>query len=333
MSERRGKARRQEPAPVPEPTAEEAELGLPGEDRDRMLAAEADAAYRWAAAGVAGKHVLVAGCGRGHGAAILRDAGAATVVGADPDPRSAEIATRLYGERIHFAQAETTALPLAAGSFDAVVCLDAPTPELDPRDAIEELCRVLAPGGLLIVSLPLSSPPPEAAGPVVHIDDELERSLAESISSRFANSAGFRRRLAVAASVAPAGGPERAELDAAGWLAGGEAEDRSLLLAASDSELPELTSVASMVSFSDLRSQQETLAAWEERARRAEAEGSAKHWELVASREAQRRLRMRLHQIEHRPLRVIWRVLRGGPRKLGQGPPLRTSEVRSEHWD
>jgi hypothetical protein len=105
------------------------------------------------------------------------------------------------------------------------------------------------------------------------------------------------------------------------------------LLAASNSKLPELGALASMVSFRDLRAQEETLEAWEERARRAEADGSAKHWELVAAREAQRRLRMRLHQIEHRPLRVLSRVLRGKPAKLGPGPPLRASEIKPEHWD
>ena len=104
-------------------------------------------------------------------------------------------------------------------------------------------------------------------------------------------------------------------------------------MAASDAELPELGSLASMVSFRDLRAQEEALEAWEHRARRAEAEGSAKHWELVAAREAQRRLRMRLHQLEHRPLRVISRVLRGKPARLGAGPPLRASEIKPEHWD
>lgn len=64
----------------------------------------------------------------------------------------------------------------------------------------------------------------------------------------------------------------------------------------------------------------------------AEADGSAKHWELVASREAQRRLRMRLYQLEHRPLRVISRVLRGKPAKLGEGPPLRVSETKLQEW-
>ena len=305
------------------------ELGLGGEDASRLTAAESDVSYRWAAGGVAGGHVLVAGCGRGHGAQILLEAGAKTVVGADPDPREVEIATRLYGERIRFIVAETSALPLATAGFDAVACLSAPTPELDPEAALAELGRVLAPGGILLVSLPLSAPPASAdangAG--------TQGSLAAILGSRFEHTARYRRRLAIAATVAPEGAAPRAELDSAGWLAGGEGEDRTVLLAASDSELPQLGSIASMVSFRDLRSQEETIEAWEERARRAEAEGSAKHWELVASREAQRRLRMRLHKLEHKPLRVLSRVLRGKPAKLGPGPPLRASEIKPEHWD
>ena len=315
---------------VPTPP-QKTELGLPGEDESQLAAAEADAAYRWAAGGVEGRHVLVAGCGQGHGAQILSGAGAKTVVGADPDPRAVEIATRLYGERIRFIAAETAALPLASASFDAVVCLGAPTPELDPEAAIAELGRVLTPGGIMLVSLPLSAQPPGAdangGGSASH------ESLAALLSSRFEHTAVYRRRLAIAATVAPEGGPPRTELDSAGWLAGGESEDRTVLIAASDSELPEFGSVASMVSFRDLRAQEDTLEGWEMRARRAEADGSAKHWELVASREAQRRLRMRLHKLEHKPLRVLSRVLRGKPAKLGPGPPLRASEIKPEHWD
>jgi SAM-dependent methyltransferase len=316
---------------LPERESQRTELGLPGEDADRLVAAETDVAYRWAAAAVAGRHVLVAGCGAGHGAHILSEAGAKTVVGTDPDERSVEIATRLYGERIRFVGAETSALPLASASFDAVVCVDARTAELDPEAAIAELGRVLADDGVMLVSLPLSVPPPgaESNGDTA----TATASLADALASRFENTAAFRRRLAIAATVAPADASERAELGGAEWLTGGEGEDRTILLAASDSKLPALGSLASMVSFRDLRAHEETLEAWEERARRAEADGSAKHWELVAAREAQRRLRMRLHKIEHRPLRVLSRVLRGKPAKLGPGPPLRASEIKPEHWD
>ena len=305
------------------------ELGIPGEDSDRLTTAEADAAYRWASAAAADRNVLVADCGRGHGAQILLDAGAKSVVGADPDPRSVEIATRLHGERIRFLLAETAALPLADQSFDVVVCLDPPQPSFDPDAAIAELGRILAEDGVMMLSLPLAATPTETA--VARTPDEGRR--RELLASRFKHVEIFRRRVALAATIAPEDARERTELEQASWLTGGEGEDRTILVAASDAPLPKFGSLASLESVRDLRAQQETLAAWEQRARRAEADGSAKHWELVAAREAQRRLRMRLHKIEHRPLRVISRVLRGKPAKLGEGPPLRASEIKPEHWD
>ncbi|MGB3098810.1 MAG: class I SAM-dependent methyltransferase [Solirubrobacterales bacterium] len=307
----------------------EEELAIPGEDVDRLAVAEIDAAYRWAAPAVVDRHVLVAGCGRGHGAQILLEAGAKSVVGVDSDPRSVEIATRLYGDRIPFLVAETVGLPLAAASFDAVICFDSREATLDPAAAIAELGRVLADGGVLLVSLPLSSSTLESPSG----DSGGAEKLRELLDSGFKNVLAFRRRLSIAATVAPEDAPGAVAVEHANWLTGGEGEGRTLLVAASDSKLPDFSSLASMISFRDLRAHQDTLEAWEERARMAEADGSAKHWELVASREAQRRLRMRLHALEHRPLRVISRVLRGKPAKLGEGPPLRVSETKLQRWD
>ncbi len=319
------------PPRVPGPVGEaiESPLGIPGEDRDRLVAAEADSAFRWAAAAVAGRDVLVVGCERGHGAQILLEAGARSVTGADPDPEAIAAATHLYGERIGFKVAEATALPFAPHSFGAVVCFDAPAASFEPETAVAELERMLAAGGLLLISVPLSRSPLEPGGGDPGSAAELTAKLAE----RFANVRAHRRRLAVAAVVAADDGASPAQLEEATWLAAGRDEDRTLLVAASDSELPPLPALASMVSFRDLRTQQETLAAWEERARRAEADGSAKHWELVAAREAQRRLRMRLHHIEHRPLRMLGRVLRGKPARLGAGPKIRASERKQQRWE
>lgn len=308
----------------------EADLGIPGEDRDRLGEAEADAAFRWAAAAIADRDVVTAGCGHGHGAQLLLEAGARTVVGVDSDPRSIEVATRLYGERIRFLAAEPTALPLASESFDVAICFDAPEATLDPVAAIGELGRVLRADGLILISLPLSLSPLEAEPPAAANGDEPWRDLLEK---RFGHVRIFRRRLSIAATLAPLDAGARSPLESAGWLAGGDGEDRMMLAAASNADLPELPSVASLVSFRDLRAQRETLAAWEQRARLAEADGSAKHWELVAAREAQRRLRVRLHKIEHRPLRMLSRVLRGKPARLGEGPPIRASEHKPQRWD
>lgn len=304
--------------------------GLPGgEDGEGLPAAERDAAYRWAAGAARGRHVLVVGSGAGHGAAVLLEAGASSVVGVEPDERSWEIATRLYGERIAFVHAEPVALPLASGSFDLVVSIAALERSLDEEAALDEIKRVLAPGGLAAISLPLG----DAA-----ISGELGggRSPAEwerSLGTRFANVGLHRLRLALAAAVVPVAAEPTPAIAGATWTAADGCEDRGALALASDAELPELEATASLVGIRDLHAQDEALAAWELRARRAEADGAAKHWEMVAAREAQRRLRKRLHELEHRPLRILSRVLRGKPRHLGEGPPIRASERKPERWE
>jgi SAM-dependent methyltransferase len=302
------------------------------EDGDRLALAELSASFAWAATVVADRHVLVIGCGHGHGARTLHEAGAASVVGVDPDPRAIEVAMRLYGERISFVRAEPLAVPLATGSFDVVVCIDVPEVLADPEGAIAELRRVLGSDGLLLASMPLGQEHGDAAGELPPISSA-EQAWRRGLEGAFAKVRPFRRRLSIASVVMPADAGPQTRLDRAHALAADPGEDRSLLVAASDGELPDLPPAAGTVSARDLRAHREALGAWEERARRAEADGSAKHWELVAAREAQRRLRKRLHELEHRPLRKLLRVLRGRPARIGAGPPIRASEHKPERWD
>jgi hypothetical protein len=153
------------------------------------------------------------------------------------------------------------------------------------------------------------------------------------LATRFRNVRLQQRRVCIGAIIAADGLAEQGgqAMDDAIWVSGGPENDRAALALASDSELPGPRSLAVLTGLSELQAFREKLHGWEERARRAEAEGSAKHWELVAAREGQRRLRKRLHQLEHRPLRVLSRVLRGKPARLGPGPPLRASE-HPEEW-
>lgn len=328
MSPRKRPPRTPDPAESTLPSP----LGVAGEDRDRLTEAETDSAFRWAAGAVRDRDVLVVGCGRGHGARILHEAGARSVTGTDPDQRSIDIATHLYGERLAFTVAEPDALPLASASFGAVVCFDAPAKFFDAGAALGELERVLKADGVLLVSMPLYRAPlepPSEDG----VDPATPEDGVSDLGTRFANVRSYRRRLAVAAIVTTADANGDAEhLEATSRL-GDDAEDRTLLVAASDAPLPELPELASMISFRDLRTQQEALVAWEERARRAEADGTAKHWELVAAREAQRRLRMRLHAMEHTRLRKLGRILRGKPAKLSEGPKVRNSELKRKRWE
>lgn len=306
-------------------------LPIAEEHRGTLADAEADAAYRWAAGAVRGRDVLDVGAGPGHGAMTLHQAGARSVLGVDHDAATVEAATRLYGAFASFLHAEPMALPLAPRSFDAVTCFSALEGEPDPDAVLDGIRRVLTEDGLLLASLGTR---PDASG---NGDAPGGARTAEewraALSERFRNVRLYRRRLCIAATVAPADRQGAIPIDEAAWVTGGEGEDRATLALAGNAALPDLSSVASMTDFRDLRAYRATLAAWEERARRAEADGSAKHWELVAAREAQRRLRKHLHALEHRPLRIVWRVLRGRPARLGQGPPIRASEQGPERWD
>ena len=315
---RRGPARPPE-GPAPANSWGDEALPIAEEHRGSLAEAEADAAYRWAGPAVHDRDVLDVGSRAGHGAAVLFAAGARSVLGTDHDARAVEAATRLYGERLSFLVAEPLALPLAPASFDAVVCLSEFETSSRPEELLAALRRVLTDDGVLLIALP--------AGPGA------AETWREKLLAGFRNVRLHRRGVRLAAVVGPDLHAGTVPLDEMNWLAGDASEDRSTLAVASNAPLPDLPAVASVTDFRDLRAYRETLAAWEERARRAEADGSAKHWEMVAAREAQRRLRKQLHRLEHKPLRMLSRVVRGKPARLGPGPPIRASERPADPWD
>ena len=92
------------------------------------------------------KTVIDAGCGEGYYSNRMA-AGGRTVVGADLSKAAVEHAAKQakrLGNGALFLVASLFALPIADGSVDAVVNLFAPCAE-------PEFCRVLRPGGLLVV--------------------------------------------------------------------------------------------------------------------------------------------------------------------------------------
>ena len=104
--------------------------------------------------------VLDLGCGEGQIARLVAAAGARRVVGVDTSSAQLAEARRRDGG-VAYARASAEGLPLAAGSFDAVVaCLVLEHLEvLD--DALDEVARVLRPGGrfVLFVNHPLFQTP------------------------------------------------------------------------------------------------------------------------------------------------------------------------------
>jgi SAM-dependent methyltransferase len=306
---------------------------------------EVETAYRWASHLTRDRTVIDVGTGSGHGAALLAQ-GAKSVVAVGWDPEEVESASRRYGDRLRFVLGAPSALDVPGESFEAVTCFGSLERATDHEPLLAELKRVLIPGGLLIASLPIgegwseesdSADPAPGPRPMVRRPDTRQpsRSQWQSIlESHFRNVSLRSRRLGIAVSIPDDGSSELVEesIEDARWVADEPAESRVALALASESQLPDPPALALLTGLTELSLVLEKLRMWEERARRAEAEGSAKHWELVAAREAQRRLRKRLHHLEHRPLRVLSRVLRGKPARLGPGPNLRISELPKE-WN
>ena len=124
------------------------------EGRGRLIEAEHEGRYRWAAALAAGRDVLDAGCGAGYGTGILAAAGARSVTGVDVSPEAVVAARGRAGEGPRFFTGDLQELPFEDDSFDLVTCFEAIEHVPDPERVIDELRRVLRPDGLLAISTP-----------------------------------------------------------------------------------------------------------------------------------------------------------------------------------
>lgn len=149
----------------------------------RLLEAEHVARYRWATALVAGNRVLDAGCGTGYGSDLLAEA-ATEVVGVDVDP-GAFADREPRRSNVSLTVADLRALPDELGRFDAVVCFEVLEHLDDPDPALDGLVRVLAPGGILVVSSPNRDVYPP--GNPYHKHEFLPDELAGALSARLAN--------------------------------------------------------------------------------------------------------------------------------------------------
>lgn len=125
---------------------------VPEAQHGELVHAEHLVRYRLATQIARGKRVLDAASGEGYGTALLAAAGAHSATGVDIDDRTvAHARTRHPAE---FLVADVSDLPFPDDSFDLVVSFETIEHVLDPERAIDEMRRVLAEDGLLVISTP-----------------------------------------------------------------------------------------------------------------------------------------------------------------------------------
>ena len=108
---------------------------------------------RTALTGTRGLTILNAGAGEGSfSPLLLAIPGAARVIEMDYSYRASARSTR--NSRQHVVAASLTNIPIKSASFEFVLCSEVLEHIDDDASALDELCRVLVPGGWLLISVP-----------------------------------------------------------------------------------------------------------------------------------------------------------------------------------
>ncbi len=110
--------------------------------------------YAFALPLVRSKRVLDLACGEGYGSALLARQ-AAEIVGVDLSEEAVSHARERYRfGNLRFEQGDATAIPLESASVDVVVSFETVEHLMAQEQMIDEFDRVLARGGLLVISSP-----------------------------------------------------------------------------------------------------------------------------------------------------------------------------------
>jgi 2-polyprenyl-3-methyl-5-hydroxy-6-metoxy-1,4-benzoquinol methylase len=222
----------------------------PDEMRGQLIEAEHLARYRWAATVAAGKRVLDAGCGTAYGTAMLAEGGATAVVGVDLAESVLDSVRDQMPETVELRVADLTALDLPDDSFDLVVCFEVVEHFEDPFTILDQLTRVLAPDGVLLVSSPNRGVYP--SGNPHHFHEFKPAELREELGKRLANVQLMRQETYVTSAILADGTYESSSTEPLAdlplyKLVEQDPDTETFTLAvAGDGKLPVLSQVATM---------------------------------------------------------------------------------------
>jgi 2-polyprenyl-3-methyl-5-hydroxy-6-metoxy-1,4-benzoquinol methylase len=185
-----------------------------------------------------GKRVLDAGCGVGWGTRLLLHAGAAGASAIDLDLEAVEEARRRVPDA-DVRQGDLANLPWPDEQFDLVVCFEAIEHVRQQEQALDELVRVLAPGGILMVSSP--NPRVYPAGNRFHINELTPEELHAAVHRRLPNVCLLHQHEQMASVLVPPGAlevgtPAEADVRVVNTLSAGS-DPYSVAIASRD-ELP-----------------------------------------------------------------------------------------------
>lgn len=202
--------------------------------------------YLVAAGYCAGKRVLDVASGEGYGSSLLASI-ADDVVGVDVDTAAIEHARQNYKQdNLRFVAGSASDLPLGDGSVDVVVSFETVEHFLEHEAFMGEIRRVLAPGGLLIMSSPVKGVYSESNENHFHLRELTRDEFGDYVSSSFAHARFFEQKAlmgSVIAAEAPMTGGALAHqrLDQQTFREKGSALIQSpyVIAIASDAPLPE----------------------------------------------------------------------------------------------
>jgi ubiquinone/menaquinone biosynthesis C-methylase UbiE len=157
--------------------------------------------YRFAAGCARNRRVLDIACGEGYGTRALIEAGAARAIGVDISADACAHARRRYGVDARVGSAE--AIPLPDRAIDLVVSFETIEHVSRPHVFLDECARVLAPGGLVIVSTPNRSVYRRSVDNPFHCSEMDEEEFRNAVGQRFVQVEVFSQRPMTAAWWSP----------------------------------------------------------------------------------------------------------------------------------